>query len=58
MSYFILFIVIVIVSVLMVIGREVVGDIRNPHKGQVNEENSITDIPKIKTRKMYSYYER
>ena len=56
MSYFILFIV--IVSVLMVIGREVVGDIRNPHKGQVNEENPITDIPKIKTRKMYSYYER
>ena len=54
MSYFILF----MVSVLMVIGREVVGDIRNSHKGQVNEENSITDVPKIKTRKMYSYYKR
>lgn len=56
MSYFILFIV--IVSILMVIGREVVGDIRNQHKIQVNEENSITDVSKIKTRKMYSYYER
>ena len=58
MSYFILFIVSVSVSVFTVIGREIVGDIRNPHKGQANEENSITDVPKIKTRKMYSYYER
>ena len=58
MSYFILFIVSVIVSALTVIGREIVGDIRNQHNGQANEENSITDVPKIKTRKMYSYYER
>lgn len=55
-SYIIL--CIIIVCVLVVIGREVVGDIRNPHKGQVNEESSIKDVPKIKTRKMYSCYER
>ena len=53
----------VIIFILMVyslvfVGKEVVCDIRNPHKGQVNHEESWSNIPKTKTRAMYSSYER
>ena len=55
-GYIILFIV--IICILMFVGREVTCDIRNPRKGQVNEEKLWESIPKIKTRTMYSSYER
>lgn len=49
---------IILVGTLLFVGREVAGDICNPHKGQVNEENSWKNVPKIKTRSMYSQIER
>ncbi len=43
---------------LLFIGKEIVGDIRNPRKGQVNCDALLKNVPKIKTRKMYSKIER
>lgn len=50
--------VVFFLSVLLFIGREVVKEIRNPHKGQENGDTFFSDVPKVKTRKMYSVIER
>lgn len=56
MSYVVL--VIGIIGVLFFVGREVSCDIRNPRKGPVNEEKLWDSILDIKTRSMYSSFER
>lgn len=50
--------VIIVMAFLLYVGRAVVCDIRNPHKGPKNEEELFENIPKVKTRNMYSCYER
>ena len=50
--------IVCVVCILLWVGKEITCDIRNPRKGQVNEERPWADIPKIKTRTMYSSYER